>query len=107
PRWSKLIHHFMTGILLTPLTRAQRAYGVGAATGYLRWIARNILAGKRREEMAIYLNELGIADHDAFAAWMAAQGALPNPNELHDRDGRPTPRGQDYMVAVGRMVNQV
>ena len=106
PKWSKLVHNFMQATLLTPLTRAQRAYGVGAATGYLRWLSKNFAAGKRRAEMAALLNELGIADHEAFATWMTAQGALPREADLFDADGRPTPRGLDYMTAVRRMTDQ-
>lgn len=106
PRWSKLVHRFMSATMLTTLTRAQRAYGVGASTGYLRWISGNIVNGKRTNEMGVYLNELGISDHAAFANWMNAQGTLPNPAELFDSNGRPTPRGQDYMVAVRRMTDQ-
>lgn len=105
PKWSKLVHRFMHGVGLTALTRAQRAYGVGAATGYLRWVSQNVMAGKRTTEMAVYLNELGIADHATFAKWMVSQGTLPDPLELYDSTGRPTPRGQDYMVAVRRFVN--
>lgn len=106
PKWSGLVHRFMHATLLTPLTRAQRAYGVGAATGYLRWLAGHVAGGTRVKEMAVYLNELGIADHEAFSQWMLAQGALPEATELHDANGRPTPRGQDYMTAVRRMTDQ-
>lgn len=106
PRWAGLVGKFMEANLLSPLTRAQRAYGVGAANGFLRHVAQNVADGKRLGEMGVYLNELGIADHAAFSTWMLAQGGLPNPSELYDSDGRPTPRGQDYIVAVRRLIDQ-
>lgn len=106
PRWAGLVGKFMEANLLSPLTRAQRAYGVGAANGFLRYVAQNVADGKRLGEMGVYLNELGIADHAAFSTWMLAQGGLPNPSGLYDSDGRPTPRGQDYIVAVRRLVDQ-
>jgi GGDEF domain-containing protein len=106
PQWSALLHRFFKATLLTPLTRAQRAYGVGAATGFLRDLAKRVQVGKSPEDTAAHLNELGIADHAAFAQWMLAQGTLPDPRGLFDKDGRATPRGQDYMVAVRRIVDQ-
>jgi diguanylate cyclase (GGDEF)-like protein len=107
PQWSSLLHRFFRANFLTPLTRAQRAYGVGAATGFLRTLAARVRAGTQRSDTQAHLNELGIADHEAFAEWLLAQpGALLDPRGLFDESGRPTPRGQDYMVAVRRVIDQ-
>lgn len=107
PQWSRLLHRFFKANLLTPLTRAQRAYGVGAATGYLRSLATRARDGKASSDTAGLLNELGIADHRAFSDWLLAQtAALPDPTGLFDTDGRATPRGQDYMAAVRRIIDQ-
>lgn len=102
--WRGAVTKFFRGIWLTQLTEAQRAYGVGASVGYLKGLARGVLEGE--PEASIYLNELGIADHRDFAEWILQQGARPAPVELFDADGRPTPRGQDFMVATRRLVNQ-
>jgi hypothetical protein len=105
PRWSNILHRFFSANFLAPITRAQRAYGVGAATGFLRSLAVKHRRGGDADTAA-HLNELGISDHDAFSDWLLSQGPLPDPRQLFDTNGRPTPRGQDYMVAVRRVVDQ-
>lgn len=106
PKWGNLVQRFMSGIMLTQLTRAQRAYGVGAATGYLRGLSGKVLAGRDAAETRVYLNELGIADHRAFAEWLDGIGTLPTATDLFDADGRPNPMGRAYMTAVKRLVEQ-
>jgi hypothetical protein len=105
PKWGKLLNRFFSATLLTQLTRAQRAHGVGVATGYLKTLAKQVKGGNPGDAPAM-LNELGIADHEAFADWILEQGAVPNTRELFDQNGRPTLIGNDYMVAVRRFVDQ-
>lgn len=104
---------FFRGIWLSQLTEAQRAYGVGASVGYLKALARQYkethgvgAAGVLSSPASVYFNELGIADHDLFADWILQQGARPAHSELFGADGRPTPRGHEFMVATRRLVNQ-
>lgn len=113
PKPANLLSKFFAATLLTRLTQSQRVYVTGVADSYLQSLAKSVTGqsdslfdwneGQARAE----LSELGIADVDAFANWLLSQNGTPDPRNLFDVNGRPTPYGQDYMIALHRFTNQV
>lgn len=106
PRARGAMTRFFETTLLSQLTEAQRAYGVQVADQYLRKYAKDWIADRDRGEAENVLREHGIDNFEEFSTWLLQDDHYPTPEELYDRDGFPTPRGSQYMLAVRRFVDQ-
>lgn len=106
PRARGVMTKFFETTLLTQLTEAQRAYGVQVADEYLRKYAKDWIANQNRAEAEARMRELGVDNFEEFSTWLLQDNHYPTAEELYDRDGFATPRGEQYMLAVRRFVDQ-
>jgi GNAT superfamily N-acetyltransferase len=106
PKTDAMLSRFFQRTMLQGLTNAQRTSIMPLAHEYLVTMASNIKNSRKVGDSTALLQELGIADTNAFADWILQSEGIPTVDELYDSNGMETKHGAEWMTAVNRFLDQ-
>lgn len=106
PKTDAMLSRFFQRTMLQGLTNAQRTSIMPLAHEYLVTMASNIKNSRKVGDSTALLQELGIADTNAFADWILQSEGIPTVDELYDSNGVETKHGAEWMTAVNRFLDQ-